>query len=262
MPTDAKTRRALIEFELEIDAAVADETVVAEWGRAFLTPSLPQVWDASSIALEAPGLTMREVAALADEVLGGAGFAHRTVAICDEEDGARLVAELGSAPGWAAERIEYMAWREESDREPAAEVREATFEDIASLRAELTGEFFAADKPDREQTIAQLVELDRRACAGGGDHWLLAPAADPAAACCLFSNGGAGQIENVGTLRRARGEGLAQAVTLAALAASRAAGHQLTFLADDADDWPRLMYAKLGFEPVGDLHVLRRYPAE
>jgi GNAT superfamily N-acetyltransferase len=262
MPVDANSRRRMIEFELEIDAAVADETIVAEWGRAFLTPSLPLVWDATSIALEASGLTMAEVAALADEVLGGAGFVHRTVAVCDEAEGARLVSELGATPGWQAERIEYMAWRRESGRVASAEVRETTIAKIAPLRAELTGEFFAADKPDREQTIEQLVELDRRGCTGGGDRWFVAPAAEPAAACCLFAAAGIGQIENVGTLQRARGRGLAQAVTLAALAASRTAGHELTFLADDADDWPRQLYAKLGFEPVGELHVLRRYPAE
>jgi hypothetical protein len=228
MPADAISRRRMLEFELEIDAAVADETIVAKWGRAFLTPSLPQVWDATSIALEAPGLTMPEVAALADEVLGGAGFSHRTVAVRDEAEGARLAAELGAAPGWEAERIEYMAWRGESDRKPVIEAREAGFEEVASLRAKLTGEFFPPDKLDREQTIEQLVELDRRAGAGSGDRWFVAPATQPAAACCLFGAGAIGQIENVGTLRRARGRGLAQAVTLAAvggLAGRRARAH-------------------------------------
>lgn len=62
MPADGTSRRRMIEFELEIDAAVADETIVAPWGRAFL---------------------------------------------------------IGSVPGWEAERIEYMAWREESGREAA-----------------------------------------------------------------------------------------------------------------------------------------------
>ena len=45
-----------------------------------------------------------------------------------------------------------------------------------------------------------------------------------------------------------------------ALAASREAGHQLTFIVADADDWPRLLYEKLGFEPCGTLHVFRRAP--
>lgn len=175
MPAAAPIRRQLIEFELAIDAAVADETIVAGWGRGFLTPTLPLVWDATSLALEAPGMTMREVAALADEVLGGAGFSHRTVAVCDEADGARLAAQVGEAPGWEAERIEYVAWRRESGREAAAEVREATMEEVAPLRAELTGEFFTADASDRERTIEQLVELDRRVCRARGDRWFVAP---------------------------------------------------------------------------------------
>ena len=43
-----------------------------------------------------------------------------------------------------------------------------------------------------------------------------------------------------------------------AVAASQEAGHRVTFLGADADDWPRLMYEKLGFETCGTMHVLRR----
>lgn len=49
-------------------------------------------------------------------------------------------------------------------------------------------------------------------------------------------------------------------MTLAATAASRRAGHEVTFLAADAADWPRLMYTKLGYAPAGELVVLRRFP--
>ena len=46
---------------------------------------------------------------------------------------------------------------------------------------------------------------------------------------------------------------------LAALEHSRAAGHQLTFLCADAGDWPLELYAKLGFEPAGEVQILRRH---
>jgi hypothetical protein len=32
------------------------------------------------------------------------------------------------------------------------------------------------------------------------------------------------------------------------------------YLAADGRDWPQLMYAKLGFEPVGDICIFRRNP--
>ena len=62
---------------------------------------------------------------------------------------------------------------------------------------------------------------------------------------------GSGQVEDVATLREARQRGLARAVVSAAIAASREAGHEHTCIAAVADDWPQLLYARLGFEPVG-----------
>ncbi len=261
MEPDARTRHRLLDFELGLNAASCDKVEEQEWGRAFLTPSLPLVWDASSLALEAVGLPVEAVARLADEVLGGAGFGHRIVAVCDEADGARLAAEVERLPGWEVERVEYMTWRGDSGRRAAAEAREEDMEAIGGLLDELEGEFFAADASDRVATIAQLIERDRRLGAAAGDRWFVSPAEQPQAACCLLSGDGIGQIEKVATLTRARGGGLAQAVVLAALDAARADDNEVVFIAVDGDDWPRLLYAKLGFETVGELHVLRRTPA-
>lgn len=258
---DLETRRRLLDFEIALDAAVCDETIEAEWGRAFLTPSKPLVWDDSWIALEETGMTMREVAALADEVLGGAGFAHRTVCALDEADGRRLFEEVGDAPGWEVELADYMVWGAESGRSPRAEVRETTLAEIAPLRLALMAEWLKEEYGgDVEATAAQLLALEERRVKVVGDRWFVAPADAPASACCLLSDGEIGQVEEVGTLRSARGRSLAQSVVLTALAESRSAGHQLTFLAADADDWPRLMYEKLGFAKVGELHVLRKRP--
>jgi ribosomal protein S18 acetylase RimI-like enzyme len=69
--------------------------------------------------------------------------------------------------------------------------------------------------------------------------------------CSLYSDGEIGQIESVLTLPFFRGRGLARAVVLHALAESRAAGHELTFLVAEEDDWPKELYGKLGFETIG-----------
>ena len=42
------------------------------------------------------------------------------------------------------------------------------------------------------------------------------------------------------------------------MAASRAAGHQVTFLWADENDWPKTLYAKLGFDVVGRRWRFRR----
>jgi hypothetical protein len=38
----------------------------------------------------------------------------------------------------------------------------------------------------------------------------------------------------------------------------RAAGCELIFLVAEADDWPRLLYGRLGFVPIGHIHEFLR----
>ena len=58
-------------------------------------------------------------------------------------------------------------------------------------------------------------------------------------------------IDEVGTLRGHRERGLARAVVLAAVAAAGTWGADLIAVPADADDWPQLMYTRLGFAPLG-----------
>jgi hypothetical protein len=108
-------RDELLAFELALDERVVDEVRRESWGRLFLTPSLPHVWDSNWVGIERVGLTVDEVIAIADAALGGAGFAHRTVCALGEADGRRLgaavEAEPARWPGWAVERTRYMVWR-------------------------------------------------------------------------------------------------------------------------------------------------------
>ena len=91
----------------------------------------------------------------------------------------------------------------------------------------------------------------RRRSAATAGSWP-APTASPPPAAASSARDGIGQVEDVGTLPAARERGLGRAVTLAAARASAADGNELTYLGALADDWPRLMYAKLGFDEVGE----------
>jgi GNAT superfamily N-acetyltransferase len=260
MAADQALRAAAYGIEARTAAAVCDAERVEDWGRVYLTPSLPLVWDASLVELRASGLAIGEVVALADEALGAAGLAHRTVVVADEAEGRRLASELPAVPGWSVERTLYMAWREGAERQSQATAREAPLAEIAPLRGELIESWLRPGEPQKE-TVAQLLERDRRLGEFAGDRWFVAPAAgDPAAACRLLQDEGVAQVEDVGTLPRARRRGLAQAVVLAAVAAARRDGGDPIVIAADADDWPHQLYAKLGFEPVGEATVLRRLP--
>ena len=72
----------------------------------------------------------------------------------------------------------------------------------------------------------------------------------PVSYCELFSNGATGQVESVLTLPEHRGKGYARAIVTRAANESRMMGHDVTFLTADEDDWPKELYAKLGFERV------------
>jgi hypothetical protein len=256
-------RDELLRFELALDEKVVDEVRRESWGRLFLTPSLPLVWDSNWAGIEQVGLEVDEVIAIADAALGGEGFAHRTICALDEADGRRLgealEAEPARWPGWEAERTRYMVWRGAEADDPL--VREVRLREIEGLRRELIAEEMPPEVGEPAATVDQLYELNARYAARCGDRWFVAPAeGEPLSACCLYRQGGIGQVEDVGTLVRGRERGYAKAIVTAAVAASQAAGDETIFLTADAADWPQLLYAKLGFETIGGLTVLRLRP--
>jgi N-acetylglutamate synthase-like GNAT family acetyltransferase len=298
----AAQREEFLAFELTLDDQVSDEVRREDWGRAYLCPTLPLIWDANWVGIERPGLAVEEIVRIADEVLGGEGFAHRTICLLDEADGKRVAeaveSDAASWPGWEVERTRYMAWREadagggeravdggdagaaggersvgdgaesggaadgRTDGGSAQVVaREVEFDEAEPLRRASTAELTPRTGPDFEAVVDQLVALDRRYAERAGDRWFVAPAqGEPASACRLFRADGIAQVEDVATLEAQRERGYAKAIVLAAVAAAREAGDETVFLTADAADWPQLMYAKLGFETVGELTVLRRRP--
>jgi GNAT superfamily N-acetyltransferase len=67
----------------------------------------------------------------------------------------------------------------------------------------------------------------------------------------LYQDGADAQIEDVGTLPERRDRGYASAVVLAAIEAARRDGAEFVCLVADANDWPKELYRRLGFDTVG-----------
>lgn len=271
---DATTseRDELLAFELALDEQVCDEVHRESWGRLYLSRSAPLIWDANWVGIEAVGLTLAQLVAIADDALGGEGYGHRTVCLLDQADGHRVGVEMEAAaadwPRWEVERTRYMVWRggaldpglAAGDAEVG--VREVPLAEIEGLRRTLIAEeTVPTGVPEPQATVDQLFEIDTRYGAAGGDRWFTAPTAGEPRSCCrLLSDGRIGQVEDVGTREDSRERGYAKAIVQAAVAAARADGDAPIFLTAEAADWPQLMYAKLGFETVGDLTILRRRP--
>jgi ribosomal protein S18 acetylase RimI-like enzyme len=250
----------ILDWEVERENRIAEQVEGHAWGRAFLSPAVPLVWDANWILIEQTGMAVEEIIAAADQSIGSAGMRHRTVLATEPEDGRRLMPEFESR-GWGIEPGLRMVVRRAPDKESEIEVVERRMDEIAELRAELIRTQLAELGIRDEDVTEQLLEWERRIGVCDGDRWFVAPAnGEPASACRLLARDGIGQVEDVGTLPEARGQGLARAVTLAAVRASENDGNQLTFLAAAADDWPRLLYDKLGFDEVGSLYAFRRRP--
>jgi GNAT superfamily N-acetyltransferase len=255
-------RDRLLAFELALDEKVCDEVHRESWGRLFLTPSTPLIWDANWVGIEEVGLTIEQLVAIGDDALGGEGFGHRTICLLDEADGHRVGEEIEAAaarwPRWEVERTRYMLWC--GGRVEPGAAREVRLDEIEGLRRALNTELMPTGG-DGPAAARQLLEIDRRYGAPGGDRWFVAPATgEPQSACRLLRADGIAQVEDVATLAPARERGYAKAIVTAAVAAAQAAGDETIFLTAEAADWPQLFYARLGFETVGDLTVLRRRP--
>ena len=165
-----------------------------------------------------------------------------------ETVGEDLAPDLRAA-GWLVERDVFMVLRRDRDRsaEPglAREVDEAT---IRAVEAQTIGE-----EPYGEPAVVDQLLASRAAFGRAGRARYFVAASEGVDAChtTLYSDGVVAQIEDVGTLKALRGRGLARAACSAALDAAIAAGHELVFVVADDEDWPKELYAKLGFDPVG-----------
>jgi ribosomal protein S18 acetylase RimI-like enzyme len=235
----------------EIDRRAAKREVPFRFGTAYLHDELPRVWSRNYVSLErelesvTPGLVSSE----ADRVLGEAGIAHRKVEVFDAEVGERLAPGLAKL-GWRVECDVIMAAAREPDRDAdLSAVEEVGPDALEPIWAE-------AQRSDSEvggeDVIRQLAKGKRVLESAIGARFFAARADGEIGAYCeLYSGSGTGQIENVLTLERFRNRGLARALVLRALAESRSAGNDLTFLLADRDDWPKELYRKLGFDELG-----------
>lgn len=212
----------------------------------------------------------REVVALGDRWLQGLG--HRHVVFDDAPTAERLAAAL-AADGWERRRTLFMglapgaatAGAPEAPDPRARRISDAEMEQLqltalreevpqAAIRSGLVRRLAATQRALRAGTPAR--------CFGAGEDDGLQ------SMCTLYLDDDVmgrrvALIEEVGTLSAHRGRGLARAVVGAAVRAARHWGAELVVVPADADDWPQLMYARMGFASlVRQVSLTLRRPAE
>jgi len=241
----------VVAFLRDFDGPASEREVPYRFGTAYLHSKLPRVWSRNYLVADKDlgDASAELLAAESDRILGGASLRHAKVEVYDKQAGARLEPGFRDL-GWEVHGDMIMVTRRDPDR-PAdlSLTEEVSVDELEPIWAEgARSEPYGHD----EETVRQLVANKRVVMASRDVRFFVARIDGGIASYCdLYSDGSTGQIEAVGTLEQFRNRGLARATVSRALAASREAGHDLTFLMALRDDWPKELYRKLGFDEVG-----------
>ncbi len=255
--TDERFARALA-FERGAHTRAAARVEQLRYGEAFLQEALPHVYWANMLWVTArEGVGFDELVADADRILSG--FEHRQVVVSHEALWRTLEAGFAAA-GWERDAIVYMVHERQPDRMPAdlAAVREVSHDDVYAAE-----ERFLRDEPGTTTPAArrQVMQHNRRIGELLGERCFAAFDGDAVCAYAkLRHRDGVAQVEDVAVAPEQRGNGLGRLVTCAALAAGLALDPELLFIVADEEDWPRELYARLGFAPAGSIRGFLRPP--
>jgi GNAT superfamily N-acetyltransferase len=241
---------AALAFDRALRVRGAERMIELPEGQVLLHDGLPTIHHLNAVMLDAPlpaSFGAAAIARLADECLGH--LTHRYVVLDDGAAGAGIAGELRRS-GWEVERTVFMSLRRGADRPPRPGVaEEVQAEEIRDLELQMSREEWPYGGDSLAARIAAGMDALRAGtaarCFAAGEE------GKPSAACTLFIDGDVAMVDNVGTLRADRRRGLGRAVVAAAIQAARASGCSTILVPADADDWPRGLYGRMGFEPLG-----------
>ena len=255
MPTELD--RALA-FEKAMIARCAERIVPSRSGQAYFNDTFPRVWWLNFLLVDRGPTDPGELAAEAELLHTDAGQRHRRIEIPDDAVG-ESVAPFFRRLGWQVEPLALMAYRGEGERKAdTSAVAEVERESLVPFREEIArAQPWATDEEAVRQVVAA-GEVGARA--GNARFFAVLEDGRPVAAAQLNSDGRVAEVDDVATLPDFQGRGHASAVTLRAVEEALAAGHELVFLLADDEDWPKQLYARLGFEPIGRTWSFLRTP--
>lgn len=246
--------RRAFDFMMRADMA-GSRTVPFRFGTAIFTPELPLRYDSNYLLVEAvpADVSATELTDEADRIQGAAGLGHRLLFFRDAALGERFAPELVSL-GWRRDRHVLMAHH----RRPEREVDTSIVSEVTEATLRPARERQIRSYPWGTPEVARQL-LDAKARIPVGARFFAVTAGGAVASYGdLYLDGKIAQVEDVATVPEQRGHGYASAVVLRAVAEARAAGAELVFLVADAEDWPRELYRRLGFDEIGaNLKLLR-----
>lgn len=245
-------------FQKDVMVRTSTRSLEMPWGTAFFHDAFPLRYDANmAIADRALGsATADEIVSQLDETYDG--FRHREIEFASVADAYSITMGMVEH-GYAVERMVVMAQRRDPDRDPdLGLVEEFELAEVQPLIVEAT----RREPWGREPGIAEILASFRQVLVDGVGARFFAQRIDDrlAGSCELYVDGDVAQIEDVNTLEEFRGRGVARNVVLKAAGAAREAGATFVFLFADAQDWPRHLYGRLGFDEIGRSRLFTRWP--
>jgi ribosomal protein S18 acetylase RimI-like enzyme len=240
-------------------AAAAQRSEEHPLGLLLFDDVRPRVWVHNQLHVTGAAGDIDDLVRVLDEHYGH--LPHRRVVVQDEVEGERLAQGFRDR-GWQTDVTVFMALREPRDRDPepglAEEVGAA---EHRAIELETMGEEpYAKDEEVRGQLIdaraARQAIVDRaRFVAGVIDDRHVGNTA-------VYEVGDVVQVEDVATLTAFRRRGVARAMVSLAIELALDAHADLVWIAADEHDWPKELYAKLGFRPLGRIHSFTRVGPE
>jgi GNAT superfamily N-acetyltransferase len=244
-----------LDFQRETLELVADELRPIEEGWVVRCAGLRLVWSLNEVRV-AREIGYTEAVKLVERHLGDLPYRQLVV---EHQPSGELLEQPFREAGWRVDREVTMVLTRAPDSPSAGvDVIEPGEQEALALMRRWTSE-----DPDLKlsgEPLAQVVEACRRSWlarnatrlgVSGGDGSL-------AAMAMVYSGGEVAQVEDVYTVPEERRRGFARAAVARAASLAHSRGHELTFIVADDQDWPKHLYAELGFEPVGRVWVFHR----
>jgi GNAT superfamily N-acetyltransferase len=246
--TDRRDFRRAREMERGLFAAAAQRAEPHPLGLMLHDDRLPRVWVHNQLCVTGPAGDIDDLLGIVDEHYGH--LPDSRVVVEDEVEGERL-AEGFRARGWTVASTVYMVLREERDREPDATLAvDASEERHRDVERRITAEQQRAADPGLVEMLLEARAASHRV-ADECRYVVGVADGEDAGNTTVYVAGDVAQIEDVGTLEAFRGRGIARAMVSLAVDLALESGAEMVWIAADDADWPKELYGKLGFRPVG-----------
>ena len=238
-------------FRRRLQDAIAERVEPFAHGSGLFCDSIPSVYDVNFLRVDAV-VSAEAHEAEADALMER--FWHRRVVT--GEDGARLAAGFADL-GWTGTTHVVMGRVRKPDRRvDTSAVREVEFDTLVEPHIAVT----LAEPQGSLELAESLLRAKQRVTAAVPTRFFATYVEGAVASYCeLRCDGRTAQIEDVNTLAAYRGRGLGRAVVQHALGEARASS-DVVFIEALADDWPKELYTRLGFETIAERHLFLRAP--